>query len=340
MRAVTFAYSEILGLSYAVARIFAVALKGETVPMGYFNAAWQDIKNSPGWFGKLVVLGLVSLIPIFGWIVVYGYLYGWGRDIAWGVHAPLPAHVFGNEDGRLYSRGFFVMVIGLVCSLAPWLVDVVAMMLTGSSAWGWHYGGHFSFPFGMASGVVGLVLFALSLAAMLFAVLFFWAGSMRMSIYGRLSAGFQLGRLWSMLRRDFNGMLRILGMAVLLMFFLSVAVTIFIIVVVVVGMLVGFIATGGNLNINANHPGAAIMGMIFTIGGVAVILALLAGFASSVMTVFITAMITRALGYWTRQFDVPAWRGQDDPMPFELAGAVGSFGGPGQQPPYGQPPLR
>ena len=66
---------------------------------GYFNAAWHDIKNSPGWFGKLLVLGLVSLVPIFGWIVVAGYLYGWARDIAWGVHAPLPAHVFGNEGG-------------------------------------------------------------------------------------------------------------------------------------------------------------------------------------------------------------------------------------------------
>ena len=43
---------------------------------GYFNAAWHDIKNSPGWFGKLLVLGLVSLVPIFGWIVVAGYLYG------------------------------------------------------------------------------------------------------------------------------------------------------------------------------------------------------------------------------------------------------------------------
>ena len=68
---------------------------------GYFNAAWHDIKNSPGWFGKLLVLGLVSLVPIFGWIVVAGYLYGWARDIAWGVHAtPADAHAFGNEDGQ------------------------------------------------------------------------------------------------------------------------------------------------------------------------------------------------------------------------------------------------
>ena len=49
---------------------------------GYFNAAWQDIKNTPGWFGKLILLSLLSFVPIFGWLVVLGYLYGWARDIA------------------------------------------------------------------------------------------------------------------------------------------------------------------------------------------------------------------------------------------------------------------
>ena len=44
---------------------------------GYFNAAWQDIKNTPGWFGKLILLSLLSFVPIFGWLVVLGYLYGW-----------------------------------------------------------------------------------------------------------------------------------------------------------------------------------------------------------------------------------------------------------------------
>ena len=82
---------------------------------GYFNAAWQDIKNSPGWFGKLVLLSLLSLIPIFGWLVVLGYLYGWARDIAWNVHGPLPKRIFGNEDGKLYSRGW-----GSSCRAATW----------------------------------------------------------------------------------------------------------------------------------------------------------------------------------------------------------------------------
>ena len=67
------------------------------------------------------------------------------------------------------------------------------------------------------------------------------------------------------------------------------------------------------------------LGLVFWVGGVAIVLSLLAGFASMAVAVFFTAMITRALGYWTQQFNVPAWRGQDDPMPFELAGAAGGL---------------
>ncbi len=48
---------------------------------GYFSAAWGDITKSPGWFSKILRLGLLNLIPIFGVIVTYGYLYGWARDI-------------------------------------------------------------------------------------------------------------------------------------------------------------------------------------------------------------------------------------------------------------------
>ena len=81
---------------------------------GYFSAAWGDITKSPGWFSKILRMGLLCLIPIFGLLVVYGYLYGWARDIAWNVHRPMPDKIFGNEDGNLYKRGFFILVIGFV----------------------------------------------------------------------------------------------------------------------------------------------------------------------------------------------------------------------------------
>ena len=81
--------------------------------------AGGDIKNSPGWFSKVLLLALIKCIPIFGTIVEKGYMFGWARDIAWDVKSPMPQHIFGNEDGRLYSRGFFVIVLESVLLLIP-----------------------------------------------------------------------------------------------------------------------------------------------------------------------------------------------------------------------------
>lgn len=44
-------------------------------------------------------------------------------------------------------------------------------------------------------------------------------------------------------------------------------------------------------------------------------------FASQVVDVFVAMLATRALGYWAMQFDVPRWKGQNDPLPFEVASA-------------------
>lgn len=291
---------------------------------GYFNAAWQDIKNSPGWFGKLLLLSLVGLIPIFGWIVVLGYLLGWARDIAWNVHGPLPARIFGNEDGKLYSRGFFALVIGFVCLLIPWVLEMVWGLITGFGfGYGWSSHGHGMFALSM--GLSSMVFSLLVLAASFIAVLFSGVGAMRMSIYGRLAPGLQFGKLWAMVRHDFGGLLRIVGMCVLLCIVMSIVAWVLLMVIVLVGLLLGLIATGGNMNLQAVHPDSSVWGMAFAIGGSVAVLVALYGVLGMVMGTFVTALLVRALGYWTRQFDVPAWRGQDDPMPFELAG--GSYGG-------------
>ena len=63
------------------------------------------------------------------------------------MHGPLPKRIFGNEDGKLYSRGFFAMVIGFVCMLAPWILEAVWGAITGmGTAWsGRGHGGLFMF---------------------------------------------------------------------------------------------------------------------------------------------------------------------------------------------------
>ena len=52
---------------------------------GYFKTAWSDVTQSPHWVTRILLLALLSFIPVFGWIVIAGYLWGWARDMAWGV---------------------------------------------------------------------------------------------------------------------------------------------------------------------------------------------------------------------------------------------------------------
>ncbi len=51
----------------------------------------------------------------------------------------------------------------------------------------------------------------------------------------------------------------------------------------------------------------------------ALIVLLSAAFLALLLFAYVlqNALVFRALGYWTRQFDVSLWNGQDDPMPFE-----------------------
>lgn len=280
---------------------------------GYFITAWQDIRSTPGWIGKLLLLALLMFIPVFGWIVCAGYLLGWARDIAWGVHGPMSAHIFGNEDGKLYSRGFFAWLIGIVFSIIPAVVVAAVNVALGIGATGlvsWHHGGMVSISFGVVSGVVSLAMMVAMALLYALALVFSWIGWMRMSIYGRLSAGFQFGRIWTMLRRDTRGALRILGM-----FLLINLITAVVAVVVVSGVVIGgmvFFVVVASAGADSGAPG-------LVIGALVLLTMLFAVFAYAAATasVFCVAMVTRAMGYWTRQFDVPRWRGQDDPMPFE-----------------------
>lgn len=270
---------------------------------GYFSTVWRDIKESPGWFGRLCLLGLLMIIPIFGQIVVLGYAYGWARDIAWNLKTPLPARIFGNEDGRLYSRGLHMFVIALVFGIVPYVLE---------QAWSLMAGGGLGTASSMAFGAnVGTIMFnslagVVILAFSVFCTVFAYVGCIRSAVYCRLSPGFQLKRLWSMIRHDASGIIRI--------FFMVLLVSVVMTVVLCCGI---FGATFAITLVAATNSSSPLL-LVFLLAGVVVVLVLF--FALLVLSAFVCLIEARALGYWVAQFDVPSWRGEDDPMPFELAG--------------------
>ena len=56
---------------------------------GCLSAAWEDIKTTPGYVGKLVVLGLIMCVPILNFVVA-GYLLHWAREVPFGGRTPMP----------------------------------------------------------------------------------------------------------------------------------------------------------------------------------------------------------------------------------------------------------
>lgn len=271
---------------------------------GYFSAALSDITRSPGWFSKVLRLGLLCLVPIFGIIVLYGYLYGWARDIAWNVHRPLPDRIFGNEDGNLYKRGFFILIIAFVFGLIPGIFSAVTGTATSFSFLGVIYGYEMYSASAFGSLFMGM-LFSLISLVLSFAVMFFiWVGSMRTALYGTLSSGFQIGKIWSMMRYDFTGLLRIFGMYLLCM-------TVFVVSITLIGVIFAFVV--GIVTVLMANSDAVVVLAVLSILVLLVVFVLVCMF----VTVFVEALIARALGYWTRQFQVNLWGGQEDPLPFE-----------------------
>ena len=266
------------------------------MPIKYFSTAWAEIKSSPSWMAKVLLLGLICFIPVFGPIVLYGYLFGWSRELAWRVDAPLPARIFDNSDGKLYRRGFFALVIVVVFNIIP-LAYSCAYSVSSDS--------------GSSMALIGLILSIAMVLIGLAATAFGWVGGMRMALYNKLSAGFQVSKIWKMIRRDTNGIMRILGMYVLTM---AIVVAAYTVVFTVICMLVVIpIAVGMGMGSSA-FAGFALLGMFMVCG----VLSLAALYVLVCLSVFVDMLVANAIGHWVAQFDVALWKGQDDPMPFEV----------------------
>ena len=281
----------------------------------YFKTTWNDIRHSPKWFGKLCLLALLNFVPVFGQMVAYGYSYAWAREMAWGVHQPMPANIFCNEDGKFWRRGWFLFVISFVFLLIPGIITYAGQIMQQYAG-----GNTAASVYGVAPQHIDLSLYmygflVYSLGVLISTVIrYFFVGIafMRATIYDRLSAGFQLGKIWKMLRYDTKGILKIFGMNLIvsILMFLAFMVAMFVVVVPI-----AIAIAAGTASASESASMALLFFVVFTL-----VLALAYFFI--VGLAFQEVLNARALGYWTLQFNVAQWGGQDDPMPFERTPGV------------------
>lgn len=308
----------------------------------YFQTAWNDVKNSPGWFKNVLKLGLLDMIPILGTIVQNGFLYGWAREAAWNVRNPLPRTIFGNNDTRLWARGGLIFVFMFVLGLIPGIISTFSDMLTNSGYFALLAGGSYYGSVPPVSGgamALGFLLSLVSLALYVLVEFIGWAGSMRISIYDSLSAGFNIKNDWSMLKRDTNGIVRIFAMNLLfgLIFGLIFGLVFFIVCFTfLMSILVPVInASSGTMSDSEIMTAIASAGAGFLVFMLVFTLLI---YALMCVSAWLQMITTRALGYWTSQFNVPSWGPQDAPLPGGYAPA-GAWQQPNQyQQPQGAQP--
>ena len=262
----------------------------------YFRTSYGDIKSSKGWFGKICLLGLISFIPIFGQMTVYGYAWEWAHKAAWGVESPMPKKIYGRPGSKMLRWGWFALVIAIVMTIIPGIVLSI--------------GGWFS-SMGMETGIYTATGRYMVVTPGNFA----FAG-IGWILY---VAGIVLGKIWTMIKKDFGGLMRIFGMAILfeLVGGIIIGIVALIIVVAVLGATVAPLIF---MSSNGMYSDSAMFGYVLTLIMTMFPLVLVLSYVWFVYSAFIELLVARALGYWARQFDVAAWGTKDDPLPFEVAG--------------------
>lgn len=274
----------------------------QPVSVGKFlGDAWEDVRGSEGWIGKVALLGVVYAIPVLGW-VASGYMLRWSRQLAFGKREHMPQGLFVD---RAFVTGFFAFVVTLVTTFVTALV----------------------------SSLIGWVPLLGALAALAFWVmlsLFENAAIVRMAIVDHLGGAFDIGRIWRAYKQSLGGL-----------FCASVVPGIMAgLVLVVLSAIFGvvFFALAGTgvasyalSSYSPHHMGLPVLS-VGTSAGIVVLLVVM--WVLFCMAVAAARLVTyRAVAHWA-MYAAPSWAAEAPEMRQHAQQQTYA------QPPYGQPPYQ
>ena len=260
----------------------------------YFGRAWAMLTQEKGWWKPILLCALGALVPIVGPLAVLGYGLEWSRRVAWGSTEGPSRQV--KIGGLIKSgwRGFVVVagwsivavVVDSILENLPWVGDLLG------SVWG---------IFTLFLGVVFVV------------------AAVRATIYQNFKAGYRAKTLWQMVSRDPWGLLRV--------FVIKLVPTL---IVAVVGFLMFVPAMFGSLGFIAElvdymdgyyyymteaeevRLALEVVGFFVEQFAPAFFVTLVVALAANA---FVNLLVDCSVGLWLRQFDVPAWGKDEDPLP-------------------------
>lgn len=252
----------------------------------YMDRAWNDLATDDDWWKATLVLGLMNCVPIIGQIIMFGYLFDWAKEAAWGMHTPLSRKL--GDLGRCARYGFLALWVMFI-----WVAPVVIIGLL----------------LGLVPVVGAIVRFLVMLFAVFVAALAA-AGAFRSVIYERVLPGLQVKRVFMMFRRDPGGFGQ--AFCVLLLVIPLLAAALFIVLLPTIPF----------INVIASVATTSVLGTdlvpLALLGVLTIVVSLIVWVAGALVSAFISALYMRSLGYWMEQFKPDTWRSPSTPMPFEL----------------------
>ena len=261
----------------------------------YFSHAWALLTKDKGWPKVIVMLALWMLIPIVGWLWVLGYEAEWARLIAWGVEgSPKQKNI---DLGQCLTSGWRVFVVQFGWSILWMILSNFILLGSGSLQFYNHYP-YVDTDFGSFTSLI------LDIAG-IFCWIFLVIAGVRTAIYQRYTAGYQLNRIFDMLKRDIRGFVKIVGISLLAALISGAVIGVLCFFAVVLGALgLGLLSYGVTSGTNYSVP------MFF------ILLATVLFFLIVEMILLVLSLINYVMvGLWLRQFDVLSWGASEDPLP-------------------------
>lgn len=167
--------------------------------------AFSFVFEDENWVTKVLIGGVVSLIPIIGQILAYGYGIELMRNVMRGEARPLPE--WDDWGGKLVN-GIMYTIIGIVYAL-PLILLISCFGVLMSMASGPEAGEAMS----AVASIGGICLGGFSMIYGTFIALMLPPALGRYLETGELGAAFRFGEVWALLRDNIGGWLIALVLA-------------------------------------------------------------------------------------------------------------------------------
>lgn len=261
----------------------------------YFSRAWAMLTQEKGWWKPVALCALASLVPIVGPLAVFGYCLEWARRVAWGSTEAPSRHV---KVGQLIKSGWRGAVVFLGWNIVAAFVGGIL----GNLPW---VGELLSFAWGVFMIFVGMLVMV---------------AAVRATVYQNFKAGYRAPTLWQMGSHDPWGLLRV-WLLRLVVGVIVVVVALFLFVPAAIGSIGFFMDLGdyvsggyGYYMTEAEEARLAleVVGYLFQQFGPAILITAVLALVSGV---FVNLLSYCGVALWLRQFNVPTWGRDEDPLP-------------------------